>query len=111
MKLKLFTVALSVLLLPVSAKAQPIIHGEIDYDLGSGIVEEWQVGPVFSLNDELELELPIGQSEGQWETLPELKYELCRAENCSIELRIGTTILFSPGEVEPFGGVEGKFGF
>jgi hypothetical protein len=111
MKLKLFTVALSVLLLRVSAEAQPIIHGEIDYDLGSGIVEAWELGPVFSLNNELELEFPIGQSEGQWETFPQLKYQLCRAENCSIELGIGTTILFSDGQVQPFGRVEGEFGF
>lgn len=111
MKLKLFTVALSVLLISVSAKAQPIIHGEIDYDLGNGIVEEWRVGPVFSFNDELELELQIGQSESQWKTFPELKYQLCHAENCSIELGIGTKILFSNGEVQPFGRVEGEFGF
>lgn len=111
MKLKLLIVTLLVLLIPVSARAQPIIHGEIDYDLGNAIVEKWQVGPVFSLNNELELELPIGQSEGQWETFPELKYELCRAKNCSIELGIGTTILFSNGELQPFGRVEGEFGF
>lgn len=43
MKLKLFTVALFVFLIPVSAEAQPIIHGEIDYDLGSGIVEAWEL--------------------------------------------------------------------
>jgi hypothetical protein len=111
MKLKLFTVALSVLLLPVSAQAQTVIHGEIDYDLGNGIVEEWQVGPVFSPNNKLELELPVGQAENQWEILPQLKYQLCAVKNCLIELGIGTKIMFSPDEVQPFARVEGEFGF
>ncbi|MEM7555455.1 MAG: hypothetical protein AAF378_15415 [Cyanobacteria bacterium P01_A01_bin.84] len=109
MKLQLVTILLS-LLIPVSVKANPVIHGEFDYDIKEKRFTEWQLGPVFSIGEDTEIEVPIGQSDGEWELLPELKRDFCSSDRCSIEIGIGAEIPFNNQRIKPFGKVEAEWG-
>jgi hypothetical protein len=104
-------IAFSVLYLSLTAKAGPIIHGEFDYDIEANRVEAWQIGPVLYPDDKTELELPVGQSEGEWELLPELKRELCNGDSCSVKMGIGANIPFSERSVQPFVKLEAEIDF
>ncbi|MEM7713589.1 MAG: hypothetical protein AAF349_08445 [Cyanobacteria bacterium P01_A01_bin.68] len=109
MKLQLATIVLF-LLIPISVKANPLLHGEFDYDLKDRKFSEWQLGPVFSIGEDMEIEIPIGQSDGEWELLPEFKRDFCTSDKCSIEIGIGAEIPFNNEKIEPFGKIEAELG-
>ena len=74
MKLQLIILGLS-LLIPLSVQANTVIHGEFDYDINERKFTEWQLGPVFSIGEDTEIEIPIGQSDGEWQLLHCLQIE------------------------------------
>lgn len=92
------------------AAADTLIRGEFEYNVDERELSEWQIGPAFSLgdSDQLELEIPIGQDNGEWITEPELTYEFELGENTSLELSVGAEVPLSEvGEtIQPFGSVE-----
>ena len=89
-----------------------VIHVEFDFDLDTNTISDWEVGPVFSFDDDrTELELPIGQSEGEWEVSPELTRELCLGDFCSLEFGIGAEISVSEQEFSPFTRMEIEIDF
>ena len=98
--------------LPVDANNR--IRGEFEYDLDESELSEWQIGPIFLLNEsddsQLELEIPIGQDEGIWFTEPELTYET-EIDDFTFELGVGVEVPFSGEPMEPFGSVEGSIDF
>ena len=108
MKLQLIILGLS-LLIPLSVQANTVIHGEFDYDVNERKFTEWQLGPVFSIGEDTEIEIPIGQSDGEWELFPELKRDFCASESCSIEIGIGFEIPLNSDKTQPFGKVEAEF--
>lgn len=109
MKLQLVTIVLF-LLIPISVKANPLLHGEFDYDLKDRKFSEWQLGPVFSIDEDMEIEIPIGQSDGEWQLLPEFKRDFCTSDKCSIEIGIGAEIPLNNEKIEPFGKIEAELG-
>lgn len=72
-------------------------------------VSEWQIGPVFSLDEATELEIPIGQNDRKWQVQPELTHEI-EMSNFTLEFSIGV----EASENEPiqgFGSIEGGLDF
>ena len=94
------------------AIANTLIRGEFEYDVDQGELSEWQIGPAFSFGDleEVELEIPFGQNDGEWFTEPELTYEV-EFDDFSLGLSVGAEILFSGEPIEPFGMIEGSLEF
>lgn len=87
------------LFLPLDrAGADPVIHMELDFDLEENKFTDWEIGPVFSIGEETEIEFPLGQSDGEWEFTPEVKRNFCTLENCSLDIGIGLEIPLSPSE-------------
>lgn len=107
MKLSLMAIIPFLLLLGKPAGAGSVIHAELDFDIDRNEISEWEIGPVFSFDDDkTELELPIGQSDGEWEISPEITRQLCGEDVCSLEVGIGAEISASDGEIQPFGRME-----
>ena len=48
---------------PQPAMADTRIRGEFEYNLDEQTLSQWEIGPIFSLEDDLDLEIPIGQME------------------------------------------------
>lgn len=94
------------------AIANTRIRGEFEYDVDQGELSQWQIGPTFSFGDseEVELEIPFGQDDGEWFTEPELTYEI-EIEDFSIQFSVGAEIPFSGESIEPFGSIEGSVDF
>ncbi|MEL6384201.1 MAG: hypothetical protein AAFQ89_17455 [Cyanobacteria bacterium J06626_18] len=96
------------------ANANNRIRGEFEYDIDEHTLSEWQIGPIFSLDEtddsQIEVEFPIGQDDGIWFTQPELTYET-EIDDFTFELSVGVEVPFSGDPVEPFGSIEGSIDF
>jgi hypothetical protein len=94
------------------AIADTRIRGEFEYNIDDQAMSEWQVGPIFSLNEAetLEMEIPIGQNDSVWSIQPELIYEL-EANDLTIEFSAGFEAFFDGQPIQGFGGIEGKVEF
>ncbi|MEL6469472.1 MAG: hypothetical protein AAFQ74_07070 [Cyanobacteria bacterium J06623_4] len=87
------------------AVADTRIRGEFEYNIDEQTLSEWAIGPIFSLTDSTELEIPIGQDDGDWTATLELIYEVELEDNIEIEFSTGLEVV----ENEPtqgFGLVE-----
>jgi hypothetical protein len=90
--------------------AGTLLHGEFDYDLDQQKLQTWQLGPIFPLGDRFELEIPVGQSDGQWQSKPELKYQV-EAGKSTIDFVFGVEVPFQEESAQPFGRIEAEVGF
>ncbi|MEM9905814.1 MAG: hypothetical protein AAF921_12400 [Cyanobacteria bacterium P01_D01_bin.44] len=99
--------------LSLPATADRRIRGEFEYDLDNRELSEWQIGPAFSLgeDDEIEIEIPIGQDDGTWLIQPEVTYEV-EVDDLTLEFSLGVEAPFDPAEpFQPFGSIEGSIDF
>jgi hypothetical protein len=96
----------------LSASADTRIRGEFEYNVDDQELSEWQIGPIFSLSDssDLELEIPIGQDDGQWLIQPELTYEI-EINDFTLELSVGFEAFFDDEPIKGFGSLEGSIDF
>lgn len=101
------TVCLS---LALPSEANTLIRGRFEYNVDERELSEWQIGPAFLFGDsnQVKLEIPLGQNDGEWLTEPELTYELELDENSNLEFSVGAEIPLSEvGEViQPFGSIQ-----
>ncbi|NER78864.1 MAG: hypothetical protein F6K42_04655 [Leptolyngbya sp. SIO1D8] len=94
------------------ASANTVIRGEFEYDVDEGDLNEWQIGPAFLFGelDDIELEIPFGQNDGEWFTQPELTYQI-EIDSVEVEFSLGVEVPFSGEPTEFFGSVEGSLSF
>ncbi|MEL7350355.1 MAG: hypothetical protein AAF171_22900 [Cyanobacteria bacterium P01_A01_bin.116] len=93
---------------PIAA-ADTRIRGEFEYNLESQSLSEWQIGPVFDLDDATELEIPIGQNDQEWQVQPELTYEI-EVNDFTVELGLGFEVSVDR-PIHGFGSIEGSLDF
>ncbi|MEO0771141.1 MAG: hypothetical protein AAFY72_17245 [Cyanobacteria bacterium J06649_4] len=90
------------------AFADTRLRGSFEYNLDEQTLSEWELGPVFSLGDSLDLEMPIGQNDGEWRAIVELIYEL--EVNDGFDIEFSTGLEANENEpIESFGNIEGSW--
>lgn len=85
------------------------IRGEFEYSLDEQTLDEWELGLVFALNEATEVEVPIGQDNGKWETQIELVYEV-EANEVEFEFSVGLEATEDEA-FQSFGGIEASIEF
>ena len=93
----------------LSAVADTRIRGEFEYSLDDQSLSEWQIGPVFSLDNATELEIPIGQDDQVWQVRPELTHEI-DVNDFTLELGLGLEVS-GDAPIQGFGSIEGCLDF
>ncbi|MEO0887558.1 MAG: hypothetical protein AAFY54_16760 [Cyanobacteria bacterium J06648_10] len=93
---------------PRPALADTRIRGEFEYNLDEQTISEWEIGPVFSLQESMDLEIPIGQSDGEWKAIVELTYEVEISDDFELELSAGVESAENE-PIEGFGSIEGSW--
>lgn len=105
-----YTAAVTCLLnVSLTAAADTRIRGEFEYNLDDQSLSEWKIGPVFSLDNATELEIPIGQDDQVWQVRPELTHEI-DVDDFTLELGLGLEVS-GDEPIQGFGSIEGSLDF
>jgi len=90
------------------AFADTRLRGSFEYNLDEQTLSEWELGPIFSLGDSLDLEIPIGQKDNEWRAIVELIYEVEVNDDFDIEFSTGLEVNENES-IDSFGNIEGSW--